>query len=518
MSDRAAIFYYVASIDEGGSAEPVDLTRRVLSFVFTDREGGLDKLTLTVDNKDLANFDDPLFEYGQKIRIAWGNGKAAAPVRDMVIRKVTGGRELTVEAVTKQGALLDTKKKRRRFENVRRSDVIAEIAKENGFANPDIEETPEVFPSIAQGNLTDGQLMRKLANLEGFELYIDFDGLHWHRRRVDQAPTREYVYYRDEEGGEIIDFQIENDITRRPGRVTVKSRNPETKEDIEATASNADDADRDTLAGYAATLDGESGELVVKKEVVHETTVASNVETQEDAEREAKGRYRRAQQGAVKMTLQMRGDPSLVAKSVIQVSGMGKRVSGKYYVKEVVHTLDGSSGYEMSVKLITDGFQGGKGKGKGSADGSAGLVGLANTLRAAALNDVAVDVDGETGALTGELSALLGIQQQANALVGALKALSTQEGDQLATNANLAASALSRLASNARKAGASNTAAAAAEAAAYCRRLALNPEEIEAKGKTNQKAVNESNVRAVKSVNSEGQAVTTYVNTGGREK
>lgn len=521
MADRAGIFYYVARIDETGASEPVDLTDRIESFIFVDREGGMDKLSLTVHNDKLENFDDPLFEYGAKIRVSWGTGTSTAPLRDMVIRKVTGGRKLTVEAVTRSGALLDTQKKRRRFENVRRSDVITRIAQENGFANPDVEETPEVFESIAQGNLTDGQFMRKLGHLEGFEFYIDFDGLHWHRRRVDQSPIREYIYFTDPDGGDIIDFNVENDVTRRPGKVTVKSRDPLTKEDIEAVASNTEDPDRDVLAGYAGTVDGEEGTLIVKKEVVHETTIASNVETQEDAEREAKGRYRRAQQGAVKMTLTILGDAGLVAKSVIKITGMGKRLSGKYYVKEVKHALSANGGYDMVLKLITDGFQGGRGgRGKGAAEGgAAGLISVADTLTNAALDDVAFGIDGETGSFQeSDAGNTIAINQQAQALGDALKALSTQQGDQLATNAGRAATALSRLSSSARSVGSTNTASAAAEAAALCRRLATNPEEIEAKGRVNNKDVNTSNVRAVKTVNVDGDEVTSYVNTGGREK
>ena len=519
MFDRTAIAYYVALVDEGGSAEAVDLTRLVEAFTFTDREGGMDRLSLTVFNDDLANFDDPVFEYGAKLRIAFSNGRSSSPTRDVVIRKVTGGRRLTVEAVSKDGALLDTVKRTRRFENMRRSEVAAEIAKENGFSQPDIEETPEVFESIAQGNLTDGQLLRKLATLEGFEFYVDFDGLHWHRRRVDQAPIREYIYFTDPDGGEIIDFNIDNDITRRPGKVTVKSRDPLTKEDIVAVASNSEDADRDVLAGYSGTIDGEEGLLVVKKEVVHEITVPSNVETQADAEREAKGRYRKAQQGAVKMTLELRGDPALVAKSIIQVSGMGRRVSGKYYVKEVVHALTASGGYDMSAKLITDGFQGGKGKGNGANAGDgAGLSAAAERLRLAGYNDMSVGIDGETGDLTGDLGQSARIQKQSAALAEALTALGTQGGDQLATNANRAAKALTQLSSAARKAGAVNTADTAAESAALCRRLATNPEEIKAKGKTNTKDVSQSDVRAVQTVDADGNPTTTYVNTGGREK
>lgn len=518
MSDRAAIFYYVARIVDG-QADIVDLRDRVITFSYVDREGGLDKLTLTVDNKDLANFDDPLFEYGGKLRVAWGNGRSSSAVRDMVIKKVTGGRELTVVCAGKEGAALDTVKKRRRFEQVRRSDVVRQIARENGFRNPDIEETPEMFGSIAQSNLTDGQFLRKLAALEGFEFYVDFDGLHWHRRRVDQAPIRAYRYFNDPEGGEIVDFNVTNDVTRKPGKVSVKSRDPLAKTDINAEASNDTDTDRSTLATRAVAIDGEGGKLIDRSETAYEDTVASNVQTEEDAVREAKGRYRKTQQVAVKLDLELRGDPSLVAKTVIQVEGLGTRLSGKYYVKEVTHNLDAGSGYSMSVKCITDGFQGGAGRGTGqtSNDSGAALVSAADELFAAGIADISSGIDGESGALTGDLAKLQALQGRTQALSQALKALAGQQGPEQASNAARAAQALTRVASAARSAGAANTAASAANAAALCRRLATAPEAIETKGRPNDKTVDDSSVRPVKTVDADGRPVTRYDKTGGRE-
>lgn len=481
----------------------------------------MDRLQLTVDNKDLANFDDPLFEFGAKLRVAWGNGASASPVREMVIRKVTGGRELTVHAVSRKGSLMDTIKRRRRFENVRRSDVVAQVARENGFDVPDIEETPEVFPSIAQSNLTDGQLIRKLAHLEGFEFYIDFDGLHFHRRRVDQAPIRSYTYFTDPEGGEIIDFNVENDVTRRPGKVTVKSRDPITKEDIEASASDKDDPDRDVLAGQVGVIDGETGKLVVSKpEIAQETTIPSNAQSQADAEREAKGAYRKTSQRAVKLTLKLRGDPSLVAKTVIDVNGLGRRLSGKYYVREAVHALDATGGYDLSIKCITDGFQGGQGKGKGAgAEEGSAFATLAAELREAALSDLSVGVDGETGQLVGDVARLQAVQRTANALADGAAALQSNTGEQLVANANRLAAALQRLAANASGAGAKATAAAANNGGALCRRVALAASgEVQAKGRLNTKTVDDSEVRPVKTTDLDGREVTRYERTGGRER
>ena len=517
MSDRAAIFYYVAVIKDDGDAIPLELTRRVKAFQFIDREAGMDRLRLTINNSDLSNFDDPVFERGGKLRCAFGNGQSAAPPRDMVIKKVTGGRTLTIEAVTVAGLAMDTEKKRRCFANVRRSDVVRKLAKEHGFNNPDIEETPEVFEELGQSNLSDGQLLRKLAHLEGFEFFIDWSGLHWHRRRAGQAPAREYIYFVDPLGGEILDFNVTNDVTRRPGKVTVKSRDPLGKTDIEASASNSEDGDRDVMQGVTATIDKESGELSKHPEIAYEQTVASNVESQQDADREAKGKFRKAAQGVVKLTLKLRGDPSLVAKTIITVHGMGKRISGKYYVKEITHTLDSSSGYTMDVKLITDGFQSrGGGAGSAGGEGAGAIPSLAANLELALAADYTASIDGESGNLSTNGDKINAIAITGRTLVAGLKVLATQDGDQLRTNAGLAAKALVRLASNARAAGMLNTVAAASEAAATLAHIAESPDEVPAKGRINDKTKADSEVIPIETIDEDGNPVTTYVDQNGR--
>lgn len=517
MSDRVAVFYYVALIKGDGEAAAVDLTRRVQSFQFTDREAGMDRLRLTINNSDLTNFDDPVFERGAKLRVAWGNGMSTAPPRDMVIKKVTGGRTLTVEAATKAGLAMDTEKKRRGFAKITRADVVRKIAKEHGFNNPDIDDTPEIFEEITQGNLSDGQFMRKLAHLEGFEFFMDWSGLHWHRRRAGQAPAREYIYFT---GSEILDFDISNDVTRRPGKVKVKSRDPLGKVDIEASASNEEDQDRDVMQGVTAALDPETAAITLIPEAGYEQTVASNVASQQDADREAKGKFRKAAQGAVKMTLKLRGDPSLVAKTVIRVGGLGKRVSGLYYIKEISHTLDASGGYSMDCKLITDGFQS-RGGTKGGASGGGGegagaIPSLAAALNAALAQDFSAAIDLETGAVQENIEKINAVASMGRNLAIGLKALAKQEGDQLKSNARLAAKALSRLASLARSVGMMNTAAAAADAAATLARIAEAPDEVPAKGKLNDKTKADSEVIAIDTIDEEGNPITTYVDQNGR--
>jgi hypothetical protein len=48
------------------------------------------------------------------------------------------------------------------------------------------------------------------------------------------------------------------------------------------------------------------------------------------------------------------GDPSLLAKTVVQLAGIGTRLSIRYYVKTVEHII-GGDGYTCELEMVSDG-------------------------------------------------------------------------------------------------------------------------------------------------------------------
>lgn len=502
-------WWYIAVVPPGKNAEPIDLTSRVLSFDFEDDERKTDKLRLTVNNFDLSNFDDPVWRHGAVLRVTFGNGVTQAPMREMVVKKVTGGRVLNIEA-NDRAVEMDTQRRRRVFENMTRSEVVRQIAQENGYDDPDIEDTPEKFEIINQGNLSDAQFMRKLAHLEGFQFFVDFDGLHWHRRRAGQAPLRTLTYYAQDPAaaGDILDFNVENDITRKPGRVRVAGRDPIEQKEFVVEADNETDTGRDSMQSFIGVFDPESAELTQQERASYESTVVSNVQTEQDAEREATGKYRLATQRAVKMTLKIRGAPDLLAKSVITVNGLGKRLSGKYYVKNVKHPLSGSSGYVSSVQLITDGYQRGFGSGGGGENGDA------DTL----LQSCVEELRSARATITGTSSAEVQIAAQLDRLQsGVAEIAGAPSPSERTKRAARVIPMAGRLAIAARQNGVQDVGQAAQNCASVLRRLSETTD-LEAKGKVNDKEAGSGGRKAVTKVDVEtGQEVTSYIDTGGRD-
>lgn len=376
MSARLSPIFYVAVREEGSSqAERLDFdqTNRVLSLSYEDSEKKTDLLRLEVDNWDLSNFDDPIWKPGNTLIVTWGYVGNTAPVRECVIQKVTGSTKLSVEAQGKT-VLLNKEVKSTTWPNRTRSSVVEEIAKAAGYDNSSvrfIEPTTEVFDVITQARQTDAQFVKRLADLEGFEFFIDHSGFHWHKRLLDKAPLRVLQWYLPPAVGDIIGFNVETDIFAKPAEVTAKGRDPLNKKPIEATGSDEKTA-RTALGPIAPIVAASSANGAVKAAAaaaggsapglfaaaIASAAVFPTTETSPtQAKREADGAYRRSVQSTIKLTLEIVGDPGIVAKSVIEVRGISKRLSGLYYVTDAMHSVS-SGGYKTTLKCQSDGTNG----------------------------------------------------------------------------------------------------------------------------------------------------------------
>lgn len=345
--------------DEGQDFRVV--TDRVLSFKYTDRERRADVCKLTIDNGNLENFDDPVFKKGSRLIVQWGYPGRMSPARQVIITSVKGFKRLEIEA-TSEAILLNTVTRVRTFENRTISQVVTDMATEAGFSGDSlhIEETTEVIDTITQSRLTDAQFIRRWASRLGFEFYVDWEGFHFHPRRLGEAPVRTFRYFTDPNEGDILDEpNVDNDVTARPGRVRARGRDALRREDIDEAADDSTDSDRDVLAPITEVLDPEDGSTthvgyrLGSEEVVPVAAPGGSTE----ARTRARARFRRAQQVAVRMTLPVIGDPQLYAKTVIQIEGMGIRLSIRYWVSEVEHDLS-PGGYRCNLKLVSDGHGG----------------------------------------------------------------------------------------------------------------------------------------------------------------
>ena len=378
--DRSAPRFWVRLLSDAGEHR-LFLGDRLLSFEYEDTEKGADKCRLSISNRDLSNFDDPIWKKGNRLVVSWGYpGRMAVP-REVVITKVSGSLTLAVEAKS-LAELMNKRRKARTFENVTRAEVVRQVAAEYGFGESAqvVEDTVVRYPAIHQAGLTDAQFVMRLARIEGFQFYVDSAGLHFHKRNFAAAPARVFHYYTDPGMGEVVSFDVENDLTAKPGRVRRRARDPLAKEDVEgdSAAQAPSESVLTPVQEVAMTTDGAEPQWSTQPEPVPgEPEIVIDPETRapmlrerdtevEDtgptsdagaAVREASGIARRAIQVAVKMKLSTIGDPMLLAKTIVELRGFGKRLSVRYYIRSVKHTV-GAGSYKMEASLVSDGSGG----------------------------------------------------------------------------------------------------------------------------------------------------------------
>lgn len=379
------VVIFPSQADGGGQ---INVSEHVISLAYEDHEAQLDKLTLDVDNFDLTNFDAPVWKAGNKLEVSWGYDGNMSPPRTLRIQKVTGSTQLKVEALD-EGCLMNRNHVVKTWERLTRSDVAKAIAEANGYTGERvfIDDTVELQQQVTQARMTDAQLLRDMAKREGFEFYIDFDGFHFHKRKLGQKPLRTFTYYTDPGLGDVLSFNVENDLfTRKAGAMTAKGIDPKTGKPIVVTADNVSAAaagqtalapTKKIIAGLAVNDGHPTGDF--EKDTGSTTTNRTTEKTADSATRKVLGEFGKNQLCAAILTLEVRGDPSMIAKIVITVNGIGKTLSGNYYVTNVNHKV--GAGFLQTIKCRRDGVSApnnaaayGEAAGKGAGAGAGGGV------------------------------------------------------------------------------------------------------------------------------------------------
>jgi phage protein D len=340
--------------EHGPAAEPFALHDRILSLTYEDTETRADKLSLQLDNFDLSLFERPELAGGAILEVSWGYPGCMAPPRRVVVRKLKGFATLTIEGHA-LSVLMNKEARTRRWEGVRRSEVARQVAAEYGYADAfaDIEDTRVLYDVINQAGETDARFLKRLAAKENFAFFVDVSGLHFHRRRQEAAPSQVLTWYADPGRGDVQSISMESDLSRRAGRVTVRGRDPLKKTTIEANA-NAETTARSTLGDVIEVVDPESRQTRLEARSATASVHATPASSSAKAAREADARFIGADRETVKLSVQTVGDPTLAAKTIVELRGLTPRLSGKYYVTEAKHTVNGS-GYATELKLTKDG-------------------------------------------------------------------------------------------------------------------------------------------------------------------
>lgn len=329
---------------DAGDDRPAELqqilTDRLEQFRFVDRADRMDILEVRLRNDDYQLYDVPFFVAGQKFEVTWGWPGNMSPPRRMVVKRLKDEKgSVTVRAHCTL-SLLNQRQRARFMQGVTDSEFVRAVAEEYGYTGAlAIVETTTLRHDLTQPRWwTDAQYLHRLAKRNGFQFFIDADGLHWHSRPTDRAPLRQFVYRVDAGRGAILappEFEV--NMARAITRVRVVSIDPVRKMLVEQTAG-IDDEGHVALSREDDLFDPDDPDVGRRgARVGGEEVISAGLMSAEEALARATARYRETAAGRYRCTLQIVGDPRLGAKCLVGLWGdLPATMAGLYYVRQAV--------------------------------------------------------------------------------------------------------------------------------------------------------------------------------------
>jgi len=218
------------------------------------------------------------------------------------------------------------------------SDIVKKIAKKHNLGEGEIEpafKPPET--TALDDEASDYQFLDGLAKSVGYEFFVRGKKLYFRKPRDQARESRSLKW-----GLEIISFRPNLNAAKAIGKVTVRGHNPsDPSEPIVGVATSLDQNFKEAKARGAAEFVKSKRELEI---------TSRSVSNAEEAKAMAKGWLVRSNNSLIEGTCECLGIPEIRAGTNIMIEGVGKRFSGKYYLKSARHSI-GEGGYTLTLTV-----------------------------------------------------------------------------------------------------------------------------------------------------------------------
>jgi Bacteriophage probable baseplate hub protein len=326
-----------------------DLFLEIASVQVDNTLKGMDRFSFTINStfnfqsREFAHLTD-LFAFGNSVEIHLGyQGFTLALMHRGIVTAVqtsfpaSGLPQINVSGYDLSYCM--TKGKRsRNWEGRKDSEIVDEVAREYGL-NPKVEDTRVTHPKIEQSQESDFQFLEKLAERNGYELYVFDKDLHFRSPANDEAAVISLEW-----GKGLVSFSPEINISEQVSKVEVRGWDVNTKREIVGTAGQGDEPGRDA--------NRRSGAEVIKRVCRDggELKVRIPVYSQQEADRQAEAILKRRAELLVQGSGESIGLPEILADKNIELGGLGALFNKTYYIEESTHTVS-TSGYRTTFKV-----------------------------------------------------------------------------------------------------------------------------------------------------------------------
>jgi phage protein D len=287
-----------------------------------------------------------LLKFGAAVTIGIGYGDRAAlvPMIAGMITEITtsfaeGGTPELAIAGYDQLFAMTLGKVSKSWTKASDSDVVSELAKQNNLAT-DIEPTKQKHDQIEQNQESDFEFMKKLAERNHYEFYVDPG------RTLRFGPPRDksdgVVTLKWGEG--LLSFKPEANLATQVGAVEVYGWDPQKKEAIVGRATAGEESGKDPRRQSG----GERLRAAIMKLPVLQ--VRQPVFTQSEAKERAKAILNDKAKQFLTGEAECVGLTDLRPDRNVTLENLGDPFSKTYYIQQTTHKVDGN-GYRTRVKV-----------------------------------------------------------------------------------------------------------------------------------------------------------------------
>jgi phage protein D len=310
--------------DEGVSVAKVEVTHEL------DRPGSFVVETADLTPDDLEWIEGTTVQEGAPVKIAMGWTEKGDPVFAGEVL----GIELEVSSASSPRIAirgfdrlhrLARARRSRAFAQKRDSEIAGDLALEHGLrlVGP---QTKVIHPYVLQADQTDLAFLRARARPLGFVVRVDDTKLHFAPRGLTGSPVATAAL-----GDNLLEFFVRTSVLGLAGAAEARGWDPAAQKAIVGKASKVPSLMGGKTAGFRRADESFSAQV---------TRADGPIVIADDATLTAAGVFETAALDHVVCEGKMLGAAVLRPGDILEVTGIGKRFSGNYWLTRVVHRYD----------------------------------------------------------------------------------------------------------------------------------------------------------------------------------
>jgi uncharacterized protein involved in type VI secretion and phage assembly len=225
----------------------------------------------------------------------------------------------------------------RTFVNMSYSDIVTKVARESGL-RAKVESTSDVFDYVIQANQSNWDFLWQLANRTGYEMFMDGGVLCFKKPWKGKETMVDLAW-----GSSLVQFRARTSTAFQTSDITVRGWDSIKKESIVGKSTKGKGApdlgDTRSGAAQAESAFGASNLVLVEQPV--RTQAEADAMAQSLADAIASGFV--IAEGSTNP-----GMAGVLPGVTVRITGMGKRMSGDYFVTASTHHMSAEEGYTTS--------------------------------------------------------------------------------------------------------------------------------------------------------------------------